>query len=269
VQLTVTPIRNNKGVITGYLFVAVDVSNVKEVKGKLRSLLEITLQQNKRLTNFAHIVSHNLRSHSANIEMLIDLLLQDHPQLLSDQSAIYLQKASQNLKETIVHLNEVVAINAEENKSLVPVQLRAAIEQNLQSLIQEIQESKIKVINQVPADIEVHALPAYVESITLNLLTNAIKYRNRQVDSFVKFEAKVREGFVIFTVEDNGLGIDLSMHGGKIFKMYKTFHGNKDSRGIGLFITKNQIEAMGGSINVVSEVKVGTTFTVKLRHEEH
>ena len=46
--------------------------------------------------------------------------------------------------------------------------------------------------------------------------------------------------------------------------MYKTFHGNKDARGIGLFITKNQIESMGGTIEVESEVGVGTKFRVKL-----
>ena len=269
VQLTVTPVRNDLGKITGYLFVAVDISKMKEVKGKLRSLLEITLQQNKRLKNFAHIVSHNLRSHSVNMEMLIDLLLQEHSDLQNDQGAMYLQKASKNLKETIIHLNEVVAINADENNSLMPVKLRAAIEHNVQSLIQEIQEADIMVINKVPKELEVHGLPAYVDSITLNLLTNAIKYRNRKVKSFVKFEAAQQGDYVVLTVEDNGLGIDLNLHGRKIFKMYKTFHGNKDSRGIGLFITKNQIEAMGGTIEVSSEVNRGTIFTVRLRNEKH
>jgi signal transduction histidine kinase len=66
------------------------------------------------------------------------------------------------------------------------------------------------------------------------------------------------------TVQDNGKGIDLDKHGDKIFGMFKTFHGNRDARGIGLFITRNQIEALGGTIEVASKVGEGTKFTVYL-----
>ena len=60
--------------------------------------------------------------------------------------------------------------------------------------------------------------------------------------------------------QDNGQGIDLERHGSKIFGMYKTFHRHKDAKGIGLFITKNQIESMHGKIEVESAVNEGTTF---------
>jgi signal transduction histidine kinase len=50
-----------------------------------------------------------------------------------------------------------------------------------------------------------------------------------------------------------------------MFGMYKTFHDHPDSRGIGLFITKNQIEALGGKIEVESQERVGTTFRVYLK----
>lgn len=58
---------------------------------------------------------------------------------------------------------------------------------------------------------------------------------------------------------------DLNLNRDKIFGMYKTFHGNKDARGIGLFITKNQIEAMGGKVYVESEVGKGTTFKIHFK----
>jgi len=67
---------------------------------------------------------------------------------------------------------------------------------------------------------------------------------------------------VVVAFNDNGQGIDLDRHGRKIFGMYKTFHGNEDAKGIGLFITKNQIEAMNGKIEVESTVNVGTTFNL-------
>lgn len=63
-------------------------------------------------------------------------------------------------------------------------------------------------------------------------------------------------------VEDNGLGIDLERYGSKVFGLRKTFHRNKDSRGVGLFITKAQVEALGGEISIQSEVDKGTKFTL-------
>ena len=70
VQLTVTSIKNN-GIITGYLGIAADISDIKNFEKEIQSLLNVTQDQNERLRNFAHIVSHNLRSHSSNIQMLL------------------------------------------------------------------------------------------------------------------------------------------------------------------------------------------------------
>jgi sensor histidine kinase regulating citrate/malate metabolism len=64
---------------------------------------------------------------------------------------------------------------------------------------------------------------------------------------------------------DNGMGIDLDMNGEKIFGMYKTFHGNKDARGVGLFMTKYQAEAMGGRITAESRVNEGSVFRVYIK----
>ena len=102
--------------------------------------------------------------------------------------------------------------------------------------------------------------PAYLESILLNFISNSIKYAHPDRTpiitlSFDKIKNEMK-------ISDNGLGIDLKKYGSSLFGMYKTFHNNKDAKGIGLFITKNQIEAMGGKISIESEPNVGTTFTV-------
>ena len=77
------------------------------------------------------------------------------------------------------------------------------------------------------------------------------------------------QDFIILIFEDNGLGIDLKKHSKKLFGIYKTFHVHEDSRGVGLFITKNQVESMGGRIEVQSEVNVGTTFKIFLINEKN
>ena len=110
---------------------------------------------------------------------------------------------------------------------------------------------------------EVRFVPAYMESILLNLLTNAIKYKHPDRDAKIHFESGItEEGKGFLKISDNGQGIDMEKFGDKVFGMYKTFHHNTDAVGIGLFITKNQIESQNGSIEVESEVGVGTTFTI-------
>jgi signal transduction histidine kinase len=102
----------------------------------------------------------------------------------------------------------------------------------------------------------------------LNLISNSIKYCSKNGNSYVHLSTIINDNYTILIVEDNGLGIDLERNGSKLFGMYKTFHKHEDARGVGLFITKNQIEAMGGKVEVISEVNKGTTFKVFLLNEK-
>lgn len=100
------------------------------------------------------------------------------------------------------------------------------------------------------------------------MFTNGIKFHRPDVDSYVKVSCSKKDSFLVIQFEDNGVGIDLSLHSEKLFGMYKTFHDHVESKGLGLFITKNQVEVMGGKIEIESEVNKGTTFTIYLPHEE-
>ncbi|MNY01817.1 Alkaline phosphatase synthesis sensor protein PhoR [compost metagenome] len=84
----------------------------------------------------------------------------------------------------------------------------------------------------------------------------------------INLSSRTEDGLIELSIADNGLGIDLKLNRDKIFGMYKTFHNNKDARGIGLFITKNQIEAMGGKVTVESEVNKGTTFKIYFKQAQ-
>lgn len=267
VQLTITTIKDG-GEIMGYLGVATNISKLKNAEKELSNILELTKDQNDRLKNFAHIVSHNLRSHSGNLGMLLDLYLEDHPEQKENQIIEMLYKASGNLKETIDHLNEVTVINTSVSETLVPVNLRKEVVNAKHSVAALIGNAQLELINEVPEDCYVKGIRAYMESILLNFTTNAIKYRAEERDSFVRFSIEEEKNFIRLIIEDNGLGIDLKKHRQKLFGMYKTFHNHKDSRGIGLFITKNQIEAMEGKIEVESTVNKGTKFIITLKKHE-
>ena len=103
---------------------------------------------------------------------------------------------------------------------------------------------------------------SYMESILLNFLTNALRYSDPARKPVIDISGYKENGAWILEISDNGIGIDLDQYGDKVFGLYKTFTDRKDSRGVGLFITKNQINAMGGEVSVDSEPGVGTTFKV-------
>ncbi len=268
VQLVVSAIKNLKGEITGFLGVATDISELKKVENEMRSLLEITTDQNNRLKNFAHIVSHNLRSHTGNIGMCLDLYIEENEDIDENEYIQLLKQSIGNLKETIANLNDVVLMNTSFSEKLVPMNLFNAIESAANNVSQLAKEAMVTIKNNTDPQLEILAIPAYLDSVLLNFITNGIKYRSPDREAKVTFTTTIKNDFVVLQIKDNGLGIDLKRHGGKLFGMYKTFHGNKDARGIGLFITKNQIEALGGKVEIESKIGKGTTFKIYFKYKE-
>jgi signal transduction histidine kinase len=169
--------------------------------------------------------------------------------------------------ETLDNLNEVVDINTNMDLEKKPLNLHESLTKVLQSLAALLEKNHVKIINHVDKELCVSANSSYLNSIIINLITNAIKYRSPKRNPIITLNAKKHERQVVFSVSDNGLGIDMERYGGKIFGLYKTFHNNKDAKGLGLYIIRNQIEAMGGSITANSEVDKGTIFNVYFNEE--
>ena len=107
---------------------------------------------------------------------------------------------------------------------------------------------------------------SYLESILLNLLTNAIKYSSPNRKPSIRVYTKKTKGAVQLYFADNGLGIDLERHKDKIFGLYQRFHDHADSKGLGLYMVNSQIRVMGGEIEVESEVNKGTTFIITFKN---
>ncbi|WP_366186651.1 PAS domain S-box protein [Flavobacterium ovatum] len=268
ILLSITAIKH-EGNITGFLGVAVDITETKKSEKETQDLLEIAKSQNDRLKNFAYIVSHNLRSHSGGISSLIELIESEFPTFSQTEIFEYLRKSSINLTETIKHLTEVVQINLSNKEKSISTYLHPVLESNINSLMTQAKKANITIVNEVDTTTMVKAIPAYLDSIVMNFMTNAIKYSSTERDSYLKIISEKSNDYIILKFVDNGLGINLEKHGEKLFGMYKTFHNHADSRGIGLFITKNQIDAMNGKIEVESEINVGTTFKIYLEYEKN
>ena len=239
-----------------------DISVQKEREQELIKTLEIIGEQNSRLVNFAHIVSHNLRSHSGNIKMLLDIIDEEKDAEFIEESFSHLRSSSNALTQTIDHLKELVEIQTRIIHKKENLNLNQFLGKTLDILGEEINKNKVEIRNTIAQEETITFNPAYLESILLNFTSNAIKYSHPDRIPVISYSISKEPSQKILKIQDNGLGINLEKHGKKIFGMYKTFHKNADSRGIGLFITKNQIEAMGGSVDVKSEVGVGTTFKI-------
>ena len=256
------PLKGNKGNVKGLIGISLDISDLKRKEEELHDLINVTSHQNKKLINFAHIVSHNLRSHTANFSMLLDFLISETDAEEKNRIIKMLMEASDNLLETLENLNEVVAISTKINLDKKSINLNEKITAVEKNLIAFLKNSNALIINEVDKALEVKAVPSYVESILMNFITNCIKYKDPMRRPVVHLSAETNENYTMLSIKDNGLGIDLEEHGEKLFGMYKTFHENPDARGIGLYITKNQIEAMNGKVTVESEVGKGTTFKI-------
>ncbi|MGB5435574.1 MAG: PAS domain S-box protein [Maribacter sp.] len=261
------PLKGEDGNAYGLVGISLDISELKQKEQELRSLINVTSLQNKKLLNFAHIVSHNLRSHSANFSMLLEFLVNEKNEGEKKNILKMLVDASNNLLETLENLNEVLAISTKVNLKKSSVNLNQNINKIKQNLSSLLKNNKVKIINTISDEVCVPAVPAYTESILTNFITNAIKFKSIERDPVIKLSVTKNDGYTILSFEDNGLGIDLNKYGDKLFGMYKTFHDNPDARGIGLYLSKNQIEAMNGKMTVTSKVGVGTTFNIYFNEE--
>jgi PAS domain S-box-containing protein len=255
-------IYNENGVYEKFIVVTRDIEDRKEVEKEKSRLYRITEKQNEKLINFTHIVSHDIRSHTSNLSMILDLYEESESKQEELEYFDMLKQSTHKLSDTIFYLNETVAIQSGVKNSKVNLNLGLEIEKALLGINAVIKTNQAQISIDVPSDIFVFATQSYLESIIFNLLTNAIKYKSPKRLPIIIIKASKEKEEVKLSISDNGIGIDLEKNKDKLFGMYKTFNGNSDALGLGLFMVKNHIESMGGRIEIESKLDVGTTFNL-------
>jgi PAS domain S-box-containing protein len=234
---------------------------IREQNARLAAIAQSLTRKNEQLKEFAQIVSHNLRAPAGNILSLAQMLESLPPAEVSELARL-LQQAGHALLNSLHELNE--ALKIKQNKNIERQELHFETELNHVAgmLIAHIQETNAQLEVDCSAAPTVLFPKIYLESIFLNLLSNALKYRHPERPPRIRITTHRQDRLTVLTVADNGLGIDLKKYGHQVFKLYKTFHAHPESRGIGLFMVRNQIEAMGGEIAVDSEAGQGCVFTI-------
>ena len=246
----------------------IDISSLKQQeealirsKNELKQLLNQTAFQNKRLRDYAFIVSHNIRNSVANIMGLNDLL-QEEP--TNEEYLEMLSTSVSNLDSTIRSLNELIAFeNNLENKEKTECNIYEAVQRILKQRQYTATEKQAQINVKVPQHLTVKAIPAFFESIFDNLIGNALKYGIDDDHKDLEIYARQTEHCIEIGVQDYGVGIDMKKHGAKLFEAGSRFHSlSIDGKGLGLFLTKNQIEALNGEIEVQSKPGEGALFKV-------
>lgn len=239
----------------------IDVQKKREID--IQETARIVSEQNKRLRDFTHIVSHNLRSHSSNLQTMLNFLekSQDDPEE-RETSVSFIRETANSLHETLDHLNHALQVQTETGLEKQIIDLEEMLNNVLVILKGQIKLSGAEVDYHLEVK-EIEYVKAYLESILLNLLSNSLKYRHPERTPEIDIRSYTNgEGRMVLEVQDNGLGLDLKRMRKKLFGLYKTFHHNSQARGVGLFLTKQQVVSQGGEIKVDSAVGQGSTFRV-------
>lgn len=264
VNMRITPLANDKGSFTHFISIQRDVTDEKEAAIEKERMIKELLENNLDLKQFSYITTHNLRAPLTNL-ILICKLISRHQ--IEDPSTL---KLIEGFKTSTYQLNETLddlinGLIVKENTDLKVEKLF------VEEILDKVKKSISEILSDSKAIIEtdfsdaptVHFTKVYLESIFLNLITNSINYRHPERNPIVKIKTiKDASGETKLTFSDNGIGMDMSRVKHKIFGFYQRFHKNADSKGIGLFLLRSQINALGGQIEVDSEVNVGTTFTI-------
>ena len=263
VSFSMLPVYNSDGELSHWVSIQRDITEEKKQEIEKEQLIRELTQNNKDLQQFSYITSHNLRSPLSNLTGLLNLVKDipiENPELKEILDGF--NKSTHLLNETISDLVKVIVIKDNPSIHKESVQLKDVFENVFSQLdfLIGIHKPIIK-INFEKVDI-FNTNKAYLESILLNLLTNSLKYKSNQHKLKINITANKEGEAVILIFKDNGMGIDLVRNKDKIFGLYQRFHNYPDSKGLGLYLVKSQVETMGGTISVESEVDKGTTFTI-------
>lgn len=263
------PLRAMDGTINRILIASQNITAQKRNEAEKEMLIEELTQNNSDLRQFSYITSHNLRAPLSNLLGIIKLL--DTSEVTDPMTSLLLknfEECTLQLNDTVNDLINVLIIKNNVNAKKERLDLAKIFDRVISSIQTTLETSEMKVHTNFEEACEVDFNRTYLESILLNLLTNAVKYkspkRKPEINIYTK---KMTDGSVKLFFGDNGLGIDLKRYKDRIFGLYQRFHDHADSKGLGLYIVNSQIRVMGGEIDIESEVDKGTTFIITFKNE--
>ena len=268
VNFSMFPVYNSDAELSHWVSIQRDITEEKKQEVEKEQLIRELTQNNKDLQQFSYITSHNLRAPLSNLTGLLNLIddipIED-PELKEILDGF--NKSTHLLNDTINDLVKVIIIKDNPSIEKEELMLKDIFEDVFSQLDFLIGLHKPIIKFDFDGVSFLNTNKSYLESILLNLLTNAIKYKSTTRKLKINITANKIDDSVVLLFKDNGIGIDLERNRDKIFGLYQRFHDYPDSKGLGLYLVKSQVETMGGTIGIESKVNFGTTFTLTFKNK--
>ncbi|WP_298513432.1 PAS domain S-box protein [uncultured Kordia sp.] len=255
-------LKNVANLVSIQLTNAVNLERRIAAESENKELLENLKRSNKELRDFAHIVSHDLKSPLRSINALISWFQEDYEHVLDEEANDTFDKLNNKLEQMDALIDGILRYSSVNDKNILTVQ-----EVSIKEILEE-----IRTILYIPEHIEfifpedlpvIAADKTRIKQLFQNLISNAIVHIDKEKGR-VEVQYTELKNYWKFSVSDNGIGIAEAYHD-KIFKIFQTLDNKGKSTGIGLSIVKKIIELYKGTISLESEEGKGTTFFFKLK----
>ncbi len=239
-------------------------------EGERQKITDDLIHRNRDLEQFTYIVSHNLRAPVANIKGLSDILGDESLSIAETGSVVNdLLSSVTKLDSVILDLNDILQLKIDVNKAKEPVVFEELVKGVKESILSLVLREKVTIKTRFDKVPEMFTLKSYLYSIFYNLISNSIKYKRPDAQLLIEIKSSRKEDAIELVFKDNGKGIDLNKSRAHVFGLYKRFHRDIEGKGMGLFMVKTQVEALGGTISIESEVNKGTTFKIIFRNQKN
>ncbi len=259
-------VKNNDNKNWGFILANKDITEAKTMALERERITADLIQHNSHLEQFTYIVSHNLRAPVANIMGLTDIL-KDSDDLDAESKHEVVERLSQSVKniDTVIKdLNSILQARRPVNEKKETVHFKELCD----DIVKNTYHTIIKEHAQLNCDFDevesLFTIRSYLYSIFYNLVSNSIKYKQTYVDPVITITSRKLKDKVELRFKDNCKGIDLEKNGTQLFGLYKRFDTTAEGKGMGLFMVKTQVEALGGTIKINSKLGEGTEFIIQL-----
>ena len=241
-----------------------DVTELKLAEIERIKMVNDLMLRNSVLEQFAYIISHNLRSPVANI-IGASSALNDADLSAGDRDMLNkaINTSVLRLDNVVQDLNLILEIKGSTNETKEVVVFSDLVDDIKFSIKNLVDKYAIKIKYDFSDANEYFTLKPYLYSIFYNLITNSVKYRSQDISTTIKIESHRVNNVLQLVFKDNGMGIDLEKKGDQVFGLYKRFHPEIEGKGMGLYMVKTQVEALGGTIGIKSEENKGTEFVIE------
>ena len=240
-----------------------DTTGINTTEQQLRHNIDALQKTNAELDQFVYSTSHNLRSPLASILGLVSILQGETNHAEQVQYLQLIETSIHRLDSTISSIIDY-SRNARVEVAAEPINFHEMIAEIVDSLYFLFQAINVRVTTHLPDAISFATDAHRLKVIISNMLSNSIKYFNPQaVQPWVDVSVSATEEGVMILVEDNGIGIPGGMQD-RIFDMFFRASEQSSGSGLGLYIVKETVEKLGGTISMTSQVGKGSAFTVRL-----